>query len=818
MVGVYAGFKIYGGETINSNFDRLLTNNKKISDSCSKLLIGGDFNADPNRPCPKTKMLDLWQTECGLDQIINKITRARLVDGRLQESMIDLVFIKDLDCPEYEVLPSSVSDHHIIAVEHLSKLERPIKFKKMVIVDWRNFKTELMSENLKITLKDLALSQSVDLFDRDLSMAILASMNNIIPKRVVHVRRDTDIVNYHMEAVKKKHNRLMKKANKTKDPKIMLRVKELNKVIKTVVKKERHRLIKNKMKNSSATTFWSTINRLIGRSGGLDGISLTDGAGIAMATEDSVQAFADFFQSKVEKLIDINPIEDQQPDITFQGISPFSKSEITKALETFKPKKSSGPDEIPLLLIRCCFQPIEPYVRHLFELICKTGKIPKMWKLARIKPIHKKGDPSKVENYRPISNLNSISKRFERCLLNRIQHLETDGPNQHGFRPCHSTTTAAIELQNYLANSLDSKKWCLVYSMDLSAAFDLVRPGIFVKKAMRVIEDVGLVKLMHEFITNRKAYVELEDQSSFVFELKAGTPQGSTLGPKIFNIYCNDLHDHIDGHLISYADDSYVVVCANSLEELKEVAVNTMTQHLVWLKTNGMVCNVEKTEMMIMNYDSPASIVVMDRMIKSQSSMKVLGIQFDTKMCWSEQVSNVIKKTNRMLHGLRKIRCYLDARQAKWVTTSFYFSVLYYGAEVWFHRHLSFHLKQKIRSAHYRALRLIHGDRDRLELDMIGQRATPDEWANYAVGKMMARMVLLQSPARLLTEIIQNSYSERRQENRLLFFDSSASKIGRQCIKNRLGCLAKQMKFDWLNADPNTLRPQLKKCFFAYAH
>ena len=89
------------------------------------------------------------------------------------------------------------------------------------------------------------------------------------------------------------------------------------------------------------TFCFKDILHIIGRSGGLDGISLTDGAGIAMATEDSVQAFADFFQSKVEKLIDINPIEDQQPDITFQGISPFSKSEITKALETFKPKKSS---------------------------------------------------------------------------------------------------------------------------------------------------------------------------------------------------------------------------------------------------------------------------------------------------------------------------------------------------------------------------------------------------------------------------------------------------------------------------------------------
>ena len=120
-----------------------------------------------------------------------------------------------------------------------------------------------------------------------------------------------------------------------------------------------------------------------------------------------------------------------------------------------------------------------------------------------MKPIFKKGDKTKIENYRPISNLNSMSKVFERCVLNRVDKIapNCDGDNQHGFRSYHSTTTATLEVQDCLAASLDDNKPCLIYSVDLSAAFDLVRPGIFVKKAQKVINDNGLIWFIKEFIT-----------------------------------------------------------------------------------------------------------------------------------------------------------------------------------------------------------------------------------------------------------------------------------------------------------------------------
>lgn len=358
----------------------------------------------------------------------------------------------------------------------------------------------------------------------------------------------------------------------------------------------------------------------------------------------------------------------------------------------------------------------------------------------------------------------------------------------------------------------------MIYSMDLSAAFDLIRPGIFARKSKMILED-SMTCLILDFITNRRAFVEVGAGTSTMFKFEAGCPQGSTLGPKVFNLYCHDLVNVLDGHghIVTYADDSYVIVEANTLEELKVKTVNTMNLHLHWLSQNGMVCNVDKTELMLMNSEHQIELEVDSMKITTQSTMKVLGIMFDDKLKWSEHVDGVVKKTNRILHGLRQIRGILNKEQSKCVVTSFYFSVLFYGCEIWLHRHLSFHLKKKLRSAHYRALRLVYGkEKSRDDLDKMSGRANPDEWSYYVLGKLLAKMVNSAQPVRLLTRTLMNSYYERRQENRMFFYDDSSRMIGRQILCNRLQMIARRMNFGWIGMKDDPLRINLKKSFFSY--
>jgi hypothetical protein len=560
---------------------------------------------------------------------------------------------------------------------------------------------------------------------------------------------------------------------------------------------------------------------VLGKVNPVDHYPVLDKSGQSVNEEELVQMFAEFFRDKVDKLVARNPIEDIPIGLTYSMIEPFTPEEIQKAVSTFKSKKSSGPDEIPLLVVKSCVESLLPSISYLFSLITTTGRIPEVWRIARMKPIFKKGDKSKIENYRPISNLNSLSKVFERCVLNRVNRIapDCDGINQHGFRSYHSTSTAAIEVQDAIASALDENLPCLVYSVDLSAAFDLVRPGIFVKKALEVIKEPGLVWLIKEFITKRKAFIQIGNSASTLFALNVGCPQGSTLGPKVFNIYCNDLITIFNPRiatLVSYADDSYVVVRAKDVEELTSLTKDLLKNHIRWLEMNGMVCNIEKTESMILGHAGEVEFDIAEKKIVTSSKMKVLGITFDDKLQWKEHIDNTVKRTNRLMHGLKHVRKYLDAKQMSQVTTAFYFSVLYYGCETWYHRHLSFHLKQRVRSCHYRALRLIYGNLTRSEIDQRCERSTPDEWADYSLAKMMARTIKVAAPRRMMEGIMQNAYSERRQAGRMFFFDCSKRKIGRQMLRNRLQQISRQMKFEWLFTPVNALRPHLKKQFFSY--
>jgi len=268
---------------------------------------------------------------------------------------------------------------------------------------------------------------------------------------------------------------------------------------------------------------------------------------------------------------------------------------------------------------------------------------------------------------------------------------------------------------------------------------------------------------------------------------------------------------------VTFADDSYVIVDGKNRDELLSKTKKVMEVHLKWLQEVGMVCNLDKTEIMIMNEPTQVPIQVGSRIVNTRSDMKVLGVQFDSKLDWTKQVSATVSKTNGMYFGLKTIRRHLKPEQAKQVVTAYYFSVLYYGIEIWFHRGLGFHLKRKIRSAHYRVLRLIFGkEKTRDELDATGCRATPDEWANYSTAKQLARMVNTGSPRRLLCNTLMNAFAEKRQPGRLQFYDDSLRKIGRQSYRNRLMCVARQMKFKWTITPITSLRTNLKKCFFAY--
>jgi hypothetical protein len=111
-----------------------------------------------------------------------------------------------------------------------------------------------------------------------------------------------------------------------------------------------------------------------------------------------------------------------------------------------------------------------------------------------------------------------------------------EGLHQHGSRQKHSTETALLTLQSYLSSILESKKQGIIYSVDLSAAFDLLKPVKFYELFQNDLSE-GLLYCIMDFLQKRKFHVEVNGNMSEPLDLDRGCVQGSVLGPRLFSMY-----------------------------------------------------------------------------------------------------------------------------------------------------------------------------------------------------------------------------------------------------------------------------------------
>jgi len=311
-------------------------------------------------------------------------------------------------------------------------------------------------------------------------------------------------------------------------------------------------------------------------------------------------------------------------------------------------------------------------------------------------------------------------------------------------------------------------------------------------------------------------------KDSTVRTLDRGCVQGSVLGPALFSHYCKELAACLDGATVtSYADDSYVINTSDSMQGLIQETKNLMERHFNFLDTLGMVVNKAKTELMFMSnkkYPIPQNITVSDETITISSTLKVLGITFDKDLRWNSHIANLVKKSQRMISGLRVICSKMTQDQIMKVITSQYFGALYYGISVWYDALLK-QDKLKLDVLHYKALRVAVNDWGRLfPRDMLDtlDRALPNAFAKYSLGSVIMTTMATRFPMRLYNAIMENHFTTRRNSTPQ-FFDNSSKKVGRQSLKNRMKTLIEKLGEDWtMQTTKQQIRRHLKKKFFIH--
>jgi len=131
-------------------------------------------------------------------------------------------------------------------------------------------------------------------------------------------------------------------------------------------------------------------------------------------------------------------------------------NEIKNVFSRLSNKKSCGMDNIPGFFLKCFSNILAPFLVNFFNKILESNTVPSTWKIAKLTPVM-----TSVDNYRPVSNLHSIAKLYEICILQRMEMLDFDllmGTSQHGFRKGHGTDSAVCDLVSEIVNEVEKKK------------------------------------------------------------------------------------------------------------------------------------------------------------------------------------------------------------------------------------------------------------------------------------------------------------------------------------------------------------------------
>ena len=273
-------------------------------------------------------------------------------------------------------------------------------------------------------------------------------------------------------------------------------------------------------------------------------------------------------------------------------------------LSTHKLHTASGPDGISSQMLRATASSICHAITYIFNESPAEAKVPASWKTAYVTPIPKPGDPSAATNYSPISLLPLVSKVLERIIHSRIsKFLYANGllsNCQFGFRPRSSTQEALLHVTNTWHNQLTSNRQVAAVFFDVKKAFDSI-PHHHLIKALANIGITGpLLRWISDYLTDRKQRVVLDGTTSDHAPVTSGVPQGSILGPLLFNIAMNSITSlplSPGANLILYADDILLYKSANSETDIKQLQhdVDIVYQ---WMQSQGLTPNLSKTQLL----------------------------------------------------------------------------------------------------------------------------------------------------------------------------------------------------------------------------
>ena len=355
--------------------------------------------------------------------------------------------------------------------------------------------------------------------------------------------------------------------------------------------------------------------------------------------------------------------------------------------------KASQESDIPTKITK---QNVDIFTEHLFheseKSLFEKFEYISLFKFADITPVHRKSSRFEKNNYRPVSILPVLSKVFRKG----------------GFRKGFGAQHRLIAMIEKWRDSMDKGTFFGALLTELSKAFDCLPQDLLAVKLSAYGFDNNSTKFLFDYLTNRKQRTKIGQVYSSCEKITSGVPQGSILGPLIFNIDFIDIFYILSNYDIeSYADNNTPYVTCETMESLIESLEKIAEEIFKWFKNNEMQANADKCHV-LKSTDQKLHVNIGTLQIENSKCEKLLGVNIDSKLSFEKHLNIICGKARAKISDLGRVAPFMNIEKRKMIMNVFLNSQFSSCPLTWmFHNRL---INNKINRLHEKCLRIVYND------------------------------------------------------------------------------------------------------------